>query len=364
MGWIGIANHSEGRFDAEGLGRRSAARGADPATPLTGHAEAGTILIDTYLSPDARPQTLLSFQRAASGDGMLALKVVPTGGIVLIDAQAGDVRHAALNHDLDGRSEQVRVRYSWRAGAEGSLTLKHLSSGRIRRAPVAPGHAVALEDLRMLTRFPAHRVMDPDVSFIAVSDAVEPIGAMPGLTAATPIATPRGPVPVARLRRGDTVLTAEGEVVPILRMISQTVPARGSLRPVRLRAPFFGLQRDIVIGPHQRLVIGGSQVEYMFGTEAVLVPARHLVNGSSAYHAKGPDLVTYHHMLLPEHQAIVAAGCPVESLYIGRLRRNRAALEASPLAGLDASRLPEHARPIWPVLKPFEARTLAMQRAA
>ncbi|SEL10239.1 Hint domain-containing protein [Roseovarius nanhaiticus] len=361
MGWIGIATHEIGRFDPAGLG---AHRGA-AAQSLTGNAEAGTILIDTYLSPDARPQTLIGFARAGDAGGMLSLKVVPTGGIVLIDDLGGDVRHAALNHDLDGRSDQVRVRYSWDSSApNGTLTLKHLSSGTIRRAPVPTGHPIALEDLRMLTRFPAHRIMDPDVGFVAVSDEVEPIGAMPGLTGAVPIATPRGDVPVARLKRGDTVLTATGDVVPILRAVRQTVPAFGSLRPVRLRAPFFGLRHDIVIAPHQRLVIGGSEVEYMFGTEAALVPARHLVNGSSAYHGTGPDLVTYHHLLLPEHQAIIAAGCPVESLYIGRLRRDREALAASPLAKLDPSRLPEHARPIWPVLKPFEARTLAMHRAA
>ncbi|MFX0546404.1 Hint domain-containing protein [Roseovarius sp. S1116L3] len=361
MGWIGIANHEGGRFDAAGLGHVPQSE----AQPLTGTAHAGTILIDTYLSPDARPQTLLSFRRAAPEGGMLSLQVVPSGGIVLIDELGGDVRHAALNHDLDGCSDQVRVRYAWDDAAEGGmLTLKHLSSGMIRRAPVPPGHPVALEDLRMLTQFPAHRVMDPDVGFVAVSDRVEPIGAMPGLTSGVPIATPHGEVPVSRLRRGDTVLTAAGDVVPILRMVSQCVPAYGSLRPVRLRAPFFGLRRDIVIAPHQRLVIGGSEVEYMFGTEAALVLARHLVNGSSAFHATGPDLVTYHQILLPEHQAIIAAGCPVESLYIGRLRRDRAALEASALGGLDGARLPEHARPIWPVLKPFEARTLAMRRAA
>ncbi|MEI4262902.1 Hint domain-containing protein [Roseovarius sp. D0-M9] len=360
MGWIGIANHSGGRFNPAGLDKAL----HEPPQSLDGYARAGTILIDTYLSPDARPQTLLSFDRAVPEGGLLSLKVVPTGGIILIDALGGDVRHAVLNHDLDGRSDQVRVRYLWRDDGPGMLTLKHLASGVVRRAMVPPGHPVALEDLRMLTRFPAHRVMDPDVGFVAVSDEVEPIGAMPGLTATVRIATPRGEVPIARLRRGDTVLTARGEVLPILRVVTQSVPAHGSLRPVRLRAPFFGLTRDIVIAPHQRLVIGGSQVEYMFGTEAALVPARHLVNGSSAYHAQGPDLVTYYHVLLPDHQAIVASGCPVESLYIGRLRRDRAALAASPLGTVDAARLPEHARPIWPVLKPFEARTLAMHRAA
>jgi len=361
MGWIGYADHSGGRFDAAGLCQKHVRR----AEPISGTARRGTLMIDTYLSPEGRPQTLLKFARTVPSGGALSIQVLPSGGIVLIDEMDGDVRHAALTHDLDGRSDQVRVRYSWDADAgNGVLSLKHLSSGVIRRAPVPAVRPIALEDLRMLTRFPAHRIMDADVGFIAVSDEVEAIGPMPGLTGAVPVATPRGEVPISQLRRGDLVLTSSGDAVPILRAVRQTVPAHGSLRPVRLRAPFFGLTRDIVIAPHQRLVIGGSEVEYMFGTEAALVPARHLVNGASAYLGNGPDLVTYHHLLLPDHQAILAAGCPVESLYIGRLRRDRAALAASVLGALDGARLPEHARPIWPVLKPFEARTLAMQRAA
>lgn len=187
---------------------------------------------------------------------------------------------------------------------------------------------------------------------------------MPALTAEVPIATPHGEVPAGQLRRGDTVLTSDGEVVPILRAIRQTVLARGTLCPVRLRAPYFGLTRDIAVAPHQRLVIGGSDVEYMFGTEAALMPARHLVNCASAHYVSGLDLVTYHGLLLPDHQAVLAAGCPVESLFIGHLRRDQLALAASALGPGDAARLPEHARPLWPVLRPFEARTLALHRAA
>ncbi len=152
--------------------------------------------------------------------------------------------------------------------------------------------------------------------------------------------------------------------MPILRAVRQTVPTRGTHRPVRLRAPYFGLTRDIAVAPHQRLVISGSDVEYMFGTEAALMPARHLVNGASAHQGVGPDLVTYHGLLLPDHQAVLTAGCPVESLFIGRLRRDRQALAASVLGRKDAARLPDHSRPVWPALKPFEARTLAIQRAA
>jgi len=313
---------------------------------------------------------LLHFGRTAPWTGGFTLKALPNGGIVLIEQQGDALRHAALPHDLDGRSDEVRVYYSWDAPARwGRLALENVAKGRITSVATPPPHPMLTEDMRMISRFPARRAMDRDVSFLAISAAVEPLGPMPGLTAGVPIATPRGPVPAGHLRRGDTVLTSSGDVVPILRTIAQRVPARGALRPVRLRAPFFGLRQDILVAPHQRLVIGGSQVEYMFGTEAALVPVRHLVNGASAYYdtlggQTGPDLITYHDILLPGHEVIMAAGCPIESLYIGRLRRDKLALAASLLAPFDRARLPEHARPIWPVLKPFEAKTLAALRAA
>ncbi len=363
MGWIGIADHVTGRFDPAGL---QPCATAIPGTIAPDEiAPRGTLMIETYLSPEGRPQTLLRFDRAQPWSGGLSLQVMPRGGIVFVESLGGDLRHAALIHDLDGRSEEVRVRYCWDAPRKwGRLTLEHLAVGQTRSRTLPPPHPMPMDDLRMITRYPARREMDSDVSYLAVSDQIEPIGPMAGLTPGVPIETPYGPVPVSRLKRGDTVITSAGETVPVLRTVRQTMPARGSLRPICLRAPFFGLRHDILVAPHQRLVIGGSQVEYMFGTEAALVPARHLVNGASAYYAEGPDLVTYHHILLPDHAAVMASGCPLESLYIGRLRRKPEALAASILSDVPHRTLPEHARPIWPVLKPFEAVTLAMHRVA
>ena len=161
---------------------------------------------------------------------------------------------------------------------------------------------------------------------------IEPLGPMPALTGNVPIRTPCGYRRVGHLKRGDLILTEMGETVPVLHVIRRRVPARGSFRPVRLRAPYFGLRQDVIVAPHQRLVLSGSQVEYTFGREAVLVPARYLINGVSALAVDGPDELTYHQLLLPDHEVLLAAGCPMESLYIGRLRRKPEQLAASLLA--------------------------------
>ena len=322
-------------------------------------------MLETSLSADKKPQILLEFRRRGAGPGSFSLQMLPGGSIVLIDRDGDDIRHATLAHDPNSRTDKIRLSYCWDIpGNRAQLTLEQPETDRMRTITFAPPQAIAMTDLRAMIMEPTQRDLHAEVDFLAVSSEVEPVGPMPGLTGSVQIATPNGPAYADRLRRGDLVETATGEQVPVLHTVRRTVPARGSFRPVLIRAPYFGLVRDIVVAPQQRLVMSGSEVEYMFGKEAVLIPARHLVNGVSTFFADSPDLVTYHHILLPGHEEILAAGCPVESLYIGRLRRKPEALAASVLAGIDRFQLPEHPKPIWPVLKPFEAITLAMHRAA
>ena len=325
----------------------------------------GTLLLETRLSPEGRPQTLLAFNRSHPWPGSFSLQALPGGGLVLVETQGDDLRHVTLPIEPDGRLDVLRLTYAWDAPARwAQLSVERPEADTPRfTEPHAP-HPLLMSDARSISTDARRRAVDRDVLFFALSDGVEPVGPMPGLTGDVPIATPRGDIPVKEVKRGDLVITHNGEVVPVLQVVRRVVPAKGNLRPVHLRAPYFGLRRDILVAPQQRLVIGGSEVEYLFGREAVLVPARHLVNGVSALTGDGPDLVTYHHLLLPGHEVVMAAGCPLESLYIGRLRRKPAPLSRSVLAPFDRARLPEHAKPVWPVLKPFEAITLAMNRAA
>jgi hypothetical protein len=210
----------------------------------------------------------------------------------------------------------------------------------------------------------AGQVFAPEIIFAALSDEIEPVGPMPTLLPNTPVATPWGYHDVGQLKRGDTVMTCNSGVVPVVHRISRTVPARGSFRPLRLRAPYFGLQQDIIVSPEHRLLIDGPEVEYLFGQEAVLVPARHLVNGFTAFAEAAGPTVCYTQLLLPRHETLLAAGTSLESLYVGRIRRQAGALSTSLLRGFDRSGLPEHGKPSHQVLRQFEAIHLAKRRAA
>lgn len=356
MSWIGLRDKQTGWFKPNS---RDVMQG--------GHLtlDRGSLIVETRISAETRPQTLLGFERTWPKTGRFCLQALPMGSVVLVDAQGDDICHATLPFEADGRLDVLRITYSWDAGQNWArLTLERPETDHVHSVTLSAALPFPFDDLNAVFAFGCNCEMDEEVLFAAISDQVEPIGPAPALTAQVPILTEKGEVPAGSIRRGDIVVTDAGDTVPVLQVVRRTVPARGSFRPIRLRAPYFNLNRDVVVSPQQRLVMQGSQVEYMFGREAVLVPARHLVNDRSAFVAKGPDLVTYHHLLLPGHDVILAAGCAIESLYIGRLRRRPDTLASSVLHAFDRNRLPEHPKPIWPVLKPFEAVTLAMTRAA
>ncbi|WP_438991050.1 Hint domain-containing protein [Lentibacter sp.] len=336
------------------------------ALPQTqGFLARGSLVIETRLSSDDRPQTLLAFRERVPWERSLSLQAIPRGGIVLITTQQGESAHVALDLDASERSDLLRITYSWDAPARwGRLAIERPERGSVRSVQAPRPRPLWLEDIKTMTLCHGLIQLDSDVEFFAFSDDIEPLGPMPSLTASVPLLAQDEYRPVARFKRGDLVQTLEHGPVPVLAHLCRTVPARGSFRPVRLRAPYFGLQQDIFVAPDQKLVLSKPMVDYMFGCEAVLVPARHLVNGTSAIWHDLSLTTTYHQLVLPEHETMIAAGAALESLFIGRMRRKPEHHAQSLLSPLSRAHLPEHMLSAHPVLRPFEAITLVEQSAA
>lgn len=374
-GWIGIADRVRGEtmFDPAGLDRygpegprSSVTTSGATLCGLDALMPRGTLMVETRLSPEGRPQTLFEISRTHPWIGTLSLRAVPGGGVILTESQGDGIRHATLPAFPDARTEVLRLTYSWDAPARrGWLTAECPDSDRVAMVAVDAPHPLPMSDLQALIRAPRAARMDGDVVFVALSDHVEPVGPTPGLSGGVAFDTPGGQRPVAAFRRGDRVTVGDGIEMPVLQAVSRMVPALGSFSPVHLRAPYFGLRQDIVVAPGQRLLLSGSRVEYLFGHETVLVAARHLINGTSALWFRGaPPLWRYHQLLLPENEMLQAGGAALESLFIGRLRRRPEQLARSILSGCDRRQLPEHARPSRPVLKPYEAMAIAGPNAA
>jgi Ca2+-binding RTX toxin-like protein len=128
--------------------------------------------------------------------------------------------------------------------------------------------------------------------------------------AGTRIATPRGEVAVERLRAGDTVLTAGGRERPVLfvgrrRIALAGNPHAAALAPVRIRAGALGEgmpRRDLLVSPDHCLLLDGA-----------LVPAGLLVDGAAILREASLGAVTYFHIELESHDALLAEGAAAES---------------------------------------------------
>lgn len=158
----------------------------------------------------------------------------------------------------------------------------------------------------------------------------------------TMIATPTGERAVESLAIGDLVLTSEGKVKPVRWMGRQTVSTRFGdplrMLPVRILAGALAdgvPARDLLVSPDHALLV-----------EGVLVQAGALVNGMTILRQFDvPEVFTYHHIELAEHDLVLAEGAPAETFVdnIDRLNFDNWA-EHQALYGNEPS-IPEMDRP-------------------
>ncbi len=350
MSWIAIAGEGQNWTEPERVGQGQ----AGALLPC------GTLLIETALDVADRPRRLLTLERDLPWRGRLSLSWLPGAALSLEVTQGARMLNVVLPLSLEMREHVLRVSYVWNApGKVGRLAVERTDGTVLAWTTTEAPPPMAVSDAKALGR------MTPgDGMIAALSDRVEPLGPVPTLSAQVPVDTPFGARAVGALSCGDTLLTRDGAVVPVLARVTRRVPALGGFRPVRLFAPYFGLQSDLVVAPGQGLVIGGADVSYLFGCEAVLVQAASLVNGVAAAHEDCGPLIDWHHILLPGHEALCAAGAELESLYVGRLRRRRDLLAQTLLADVPGGLLPEHGGTKLKVLRPYEAVVLAEARAA
>jgi hypothetical protein len=106
---------------------------------------------------------------------------------------------------------------------------------------------------------------------------------------------------VETLAAGDLVVTATGRHARVAWVGHRRVHRA---TPVRIEAGAFGPSqpiRDLVLSP-----------DHAVFADSVLIPVRHLVNGSTIRH-EPVDAVTYWHVELDRHDIMLAEGLPCES---------------------------------------------------
>lgn len=103
-----------------------------------------------------------------------------------------------------------------------------------------------------------------------------------GLLGSTRIATPQGHALLSDLAAGDQVIDGAGNIATIQHALS----APRAKNALRMRAPYFGLDQDIILGCDHRLRFEGDIPEFLFGQDCVLVPAWALKDGMKVQHVE------------------------------------------------------------------------------
>ncbi|MEY4985079.1 MAG: hypothetical protein RIR62_3345, partial [Pseudomonadota bacterium] len=115
---------------------------------------------------------------------------------------------------------------------------------------------------------------------------------------------------------GDPVWTLDHGFQPIRWIGASFVPAMDRNAPVVIAAGVLGNRRALRVSPQHRMLVAGAQVDLHFAQDAVLVPAKALVDGVRI--RREPVLFEqYFHILLDRHEVIMAEGALSESFLPG-----------------------------------------------
>lgn len=367
MSWIALTDLRSPRFNIHGIGKSADTPGVRGAEQPDEILPQGTMMMELrfHVEPEeVRP--LLVFRRRRSWIREMSVTIDGSGRLEMNFRQGRSRSRAAIRFPAPVRDSRMRITYAWNAPLRaGLLTVELLDEGRMFQTGVSAPVPLPPEDIKVIIRNGARASLDPALTYLAFADHIEPVGFGSGVLAGTVVDTPDGPRRVDKLRLGDMVTTAASGPQPVRWIGKREVPALGAFRPVRLRAPFFGLSTDVVLAPDHRVRLDLAEADYMLGTNEILLPAGHLVNGEHARHESRPRVVTYYQVLLDVHDCLLHAGVWAESLYVGTIARRPDVARTTVLGDLPASAIPQHRSFARHRLSDFEARSLAasLQRA-
>lgn len=251
------------------------------ALPEEGLLGRGLLVAEIEL-PLAEAAVLLDL-RAGIGAEEIALSLFHDlgAGIALLHRQGGQVLRHVLPGPLPQKRGVARLSFAWDVGARRwSLALEQ--DGRRVAAEGRQALPLRWDDLQALCAGGPGVLRHPAVLWFGVTEGAALPGPQAWLGVATPVDTPRGAVLAGTLKPGDRVITADNGALAVTGVTRIAVPSRGSLAPIRLRAPYYGTREDILVSPDQAVWVAGPEAEYLFGEEEVLVLARHLADGQMA----------------------------------------------------------------------------------
>jgi hypothetical protein len=289
----------------QSLGGFAAFHGA-PDAPL----DALTLMLE--ITMPGRRRVPLRLWQGASGPRAISIYVMPDGALRVLHGATLDVETkpgflapgqvlvlrmvlcaAGRNDVIDALNANTGERVHVRPGLTSRAALADA-------LPAAPGYAA----LAGIAAIATHAVAPAD---------------LPGLESGALVDTPNGPTPVDRIRPGTTVLADDGETHVVRWIDARDRLCIGRSAPVMLRAPYFGLGADTCVTPDTRLKRRGADVEYLAGTETVLVRAADLVSGPAARFERSRPLRRFHHIMLDDPACLRVWRCRVETAFLSEV---------------------------------------------
>lgn len=321
----------------------------------------GTLILETKLSNDADKLTILDMQRQLDWANRLRLVQAP-GGRLIFEHRVKDTIVRCVARFRPIRGERCRITVSWHAPKRvGLICIEDLETGKASYTSLQAPMPWTVGDAAALVSGQAK--LHQDVTALAVSDSVEPTGLSGGVEAGTQIETSLGPRPAGSLRPGELVRTACSGLQPIRDIATYEAPNIGTFTPVSLGAPSFGLIRDIQVAQAHKFMVTGADAEYLFGTETVLVEARHLGRIAMPVEKSRSKTVRYVQIVLESHMCMDIGGGWVESYFVGDLPRRKVRYATSVFAKRPCA-LPEHNQLASQSLRGYEAAVLVSSLCA
>lgn len=142
----------------------------------------------------------------------------------------------------------------------------------------------------------------------------------------TMILTPEGERPVESLRVGDHVLTQDNGLQQIRWIGSKQLAGwqlaeHRNLLPVLIRKDALGENapsRDLMVSQQHRVLVRSRVARNMFGSDEILIAAKHLTGLEGVELVEEAGEVTYFHILFDAHEVVQSNGLMTESLYLGK----------------------------------------------
>ncbi|NBD31030.1 MAG: hypothetical protein GVY31_13455 [Alphaproteobacteria bacterium] len=360
MRWLGLRQRYDRVFDPDGLGGTATAEPSAEDALIT----RGTLLVEVELVPTGRPVNLVRYSVLDPWPASLSLVQEPDGTLRLLMRLGPRQLSVALRTELATRSDTVIVSFGWDGpGRTGMMSAYVPDTGCLWQTQVPGPFPLMLRDIRRMVLDDAACRCADLVTYFAMAEGLCPAGPMPSLDPQARIETPNGATRLRDLRAGDHVFDSDYTLREICWAGSVTLPAAGRFAPLRMRAPYHGLAEDLILAPDQRLLLAGTEIEYLFGQERVSAAVRHLSDRHSVEPAilRAP-FVSYRQILLDQPAEIIANGAAVLSFDAQPLFSDPRLVRHSVLSGLNRENWPVVTRFGVPVLRDYEALTLEEAR--